>query len=121
MAGVAHLQRRKEDDMEIAKPVGQNHGFARHAHNYEADDESTFGGESGQDLDITYISEDFIELGDVLSEQLRLQVPFQPLCKEDCKGMCAQCGADLNLGRCACAKLAKATPFSVLKDLKLST
>lgn len=102
MAGVAY--------MENGKTGGQNKGFARHAHD-ESNDQ--------QDLDITYISEDFIDLSSLVTEQIQLQVPFQPLCKSDCKGICAQCGADLNQGRCACAKIIKETPFSVLKDLKV--
>lgn len=108
MAGIGHL----ESQQGVVKPAGQNKGFARHAHDEEA-------GENGQDLDITYLSQDFIELGDVLTEQLQLQVPFQPLCKESCQGICSECGADLNAGRCACAKIMKQTPFAVLKNLKL--
>lgn len=108
MAGIAHLEMQQGQ----TKPAGQNKGFARHAH-----DESS--GDNGQDLDITYLSQDFIELGDVLTEQLRLQIPFQPLCEEDCLGMCTQCGADLNAGRCACSKIIKQTPFAVLRNLKL--
>jgi uncharacterized protein len=110
MAGVGHLQITGKNQ---GKPAGQNKGHARHAHD-ESHDTS-----GSQDLDITYLSEDFIALGDVLTEQLQLQVPFQPLCKESCKGMCSQCGADLNQGRCACAKLAKNGAFSVLQNLKL--
>ena len=108
MAGVAHQEAG-------GKVAGTTKGFARHAHN-SAEDALI---ESGQDLDITYLSQDFIDLADVLTEQLQLQVPFQPLCKESCKGVCTQCGADLNVGRCACAKITKATPFSVLKDFKV--
>lgn len=115
MAGVAHLQRQGTDKREPGRPVGQNKGFARHQHDFDSDETV----ESGRDLDITYISNDFIDLADVLTEQLQLQVPFQPLCQENCKGMCAQCGADLNVGRCACAKLATTRPFSVLRDFKV--
>ncbi len=99
-AGVGHLD------------GGQNKGHARHAHDYNNED---------KELDITYVSEDTIDLSDVIVEQLQLQIPFQPLCKEDCKGMCAQCGADLNRGRCACAKLTRQTPFSVLENLKIKS
>jgi len=106
MAGVGHLEGH-------GKPAGQNRGHARHEHDANHDT-----GES-QDLDITYLSEDYIALGDVLTEQLTLQVPFQPLCEESCKGMCTQCGTDLNRGRCACAKIAKNAAFSVLQNLKL--
>jgi uncharacterized protein len=119
MAGVAHLQKGPDDDRDGGRPVGQNHGWARHAHDDGADENGVEGGASSQDLDITYISNDYIDLSDVLTEQLQIQVPFQPLCKEECKGMCAQCGADLNVGRCACAKIVQQKPFSVLKDFKL--
>lgn len=118
LAGIAHFQR----DGDESKPSGKNHGFARHAHDFAADeDERSEGTETGKDLDITYISSEHIDLGDVLTEQLRLQIPFQPLCKEDCQGICAQCGADLNQGRCACAKIGTHRPLSALKHLKIGT
>jgi uncharacterized protein len=104
MAGVGYLKG-------AGKPAGQNKGFARHAHDFAADE--------SQDLDITYLSGEYIDLGDVLTEQLRLLVPFQPLCKEDCKGICPRCGAELNVGRCACAKLPKNAALSSLQSLNL--
>ncbi len=106
MAGVGYLN-------QSGKPSGQIQGFARHAHDMAA-------GEPGQDLDITYITQDFIDLGELLTEQVQLQVPFQPLCTEECKGLCVTCGTDLNSGRCGCAKIQKSSPFTALKDLKLS-
>ncbi len=115
MAGVGYLQRQSSDPRESGRPAGQTHGFARHAHNEEDDDLVS----EGKDLDITYLSHDFIDLSDVLKEQLQLQIPFQPLCKETCKGICSQCGTDLNHGRCACAKIEKRRPFSVLRDFKI--
>ncbi len=114
MAGVAHIQ---ESGRNKGKPTGQTKGFARHAHDESSDHEEGAGG-AGMDLDITYLSEDYIELGDILTEQLQLQVPFQPLCGAECKGLCLNCGTDLNSGRCACAKLNKASPFAALQSLK---
>jgi uncharacterized protein len=74
---------------------------------------------SSEDMDVSHLTEEFIDLAAVLAEQLRLQVPFQPLCKAECKGVCSTCGTDLNRGRCACDRLAqRKTPFAVLKDLK---
>lgn len=109
MAGVAHL--------DGAKPAGQNQGHARHAHDFSKDNEPGHAG-AGGDLDITYLSEEYIDLAEVLTEQLQLQIPFQPLCRENCKGICANCGADQNVGRCACSKLVTASPFAVLKNIK---
>ena len=108
MAGIAHLQ-------EGGKPSGQNAGFARHEHDSKADADV----ESGKDLDITYIAGDHIDLAEFTTEQIQLQLPFQPLCKDDCKGLCANCGTDLNVGRCACSKLSATHPFAALSKLKL--
>jgi len=33
-----------------------------------------------------------------------LNFPMRIICKDDCKGMCPDCGADLNLERCRCTK-----------------
>ena len=45
------------------------------------------------------IGSDFrIDLTPLVAEELILATPFAPLCREDCKGLCLACGADLNLG-----------------------
>jgi uncharacterized protein len=31
-----------------------------------------------------------------------LQMPFSPLCRPDCRGLCERCGGDRNLGECTC-------------------
>jgi uncharacterized protein len=66
------------------------------------------------ELEITHLREDFVDLSQVLTEQLVLQVPFQPVCKDDCKGICFQCGADLNEGSCKCERLGHPA-FAALK------
>lgn len=37
-----------------------------------------------------------------MRESLLLELPSLPLCREDCRGLCARCGADLNAGPCGC-------------------
>jgi len=44
-----------------------------------------------------------LELGEAIREELILAAPRYPECREDCKGICANCGKDLNLGRCGCS------------------
>lgn len=44
-----------------------------------------------------------VDLRLALREQWLLAVPGFILCREDCKGLCPKCGADLNLGPCGCA------------------
>jgi uncharacterized protein len=43
-----------------------------------------------------------IDLGDAVREALILAIPEFPLCREDCRGLCPRCGADLNQGACRC-------------------
>jgi uncharacterized protein len=55
------------------------------------------------DLETTFYRDDQIDLNELLREQFYLALPMKPLCLEDCKGLCAQCGTNLNTGTCACA------------------
>ena len=51
-------------------------------------------------------------------EELLLEAPRYAVCREDCKGLCPQCGKDLNAGPCACAPATEARwqPLQALKD-----
>jgi uncharacterized protein len=44
-----------------------------------------------------------LELGNPARETLLLEIPVAPRCREDCRGLCPRCGADLNEGPCGCA------------------
>ncbi len=55
-----------------------------------------------EDLDLSYYRDDHIDLDELLQEQFYLALPMKPLCREDCKGLCPQCGANLNTAPCAC-------------------
>ncbi|HET7038871.1 MAG TPA: DUF177 domain-containing protein [Gemmatimonadales bacterium] len=43
-----------------------------------------------------------LDLTEAVREELILAAPEFPLCREDCKGLCPRCGADLNQGPCGC-------------------
>lgn len=60
-----------------------------------------------------------IHLSEVACEQIFLEIPYQPICQEDCKGLCSICGKDLNLSPCGCLKEKFTSGFSVLQKLKL--
>jgi uncharacterized protein len=55
-----------------------------------------------EDLSTSYYHGDAIDLGDLLREQLYLALPMKPLCSEDCRGLCPECGTNLNRGTCDC-------------------
>jgi uncharacterized protein len=56
------------------------------------------------DLDIGFYRNEELDLSAVVSEQIVLEVPMKPMCRDNCKGLCDQCGADLNLGDCGCSR-----------------
>lgn len=65
-----------------------------------------------------FISEShLVDLGEALREYALIAMPMQPLCREDCKGLCPTCGADLNEGPCDCAEDEGDDRFAVLKKL----
>lgn len=55
-----------------------------------------------EDVDISYYRDDQIDLTELLREQFYLALPMKPLCREDCKGLCPQCGVNRNTGTCEC-------------------
>lgn len=51
---------------------------------------------------MTFIDGHSFDAEPVVAEELALAVPDFPVCSEDCKGLCTQCGADLNVEPCDC-------------------
>jgi len=45
---------------------------------------------------------EFVDLTPEMREAIILLLPGYPVCREDCKGLCARCGANLNRESCAC-------------------
>ncbi len=60
-----------------------------------------------------------IDLSPAVREQILLQIPSSPLCREDCKGLCPRCGKDLNEGDCGCDKTVMDPRWSALKGIQL--
>jgi uncharacterized protein len=54
------------------------------------------------DDDLYPIDLDTIDLGPLVRDAVVLELPMAPLCKEDCAGLCPQCGANRNEGDCGC-------------------
>ena len=72
-----------------------------------------------EDMGLIYHQGEEINLQNEIQEQVVLAFPLRALCKPDCKGLCPQCGADLNNEECDCDQTPHAGKFAVLKKLKL--
>ncbi len=68
--------------------------------------------------DVNYYKGKTLDLYSVLRDQLFLALPLKPLCREECKGLCPTCGADLNKGPCSCKAKKGDTRLAALKKLK---
>lgn len=62
-----------------------------------------------------------LDLGPALREQLLLAVPPYPLCREDCRGLCPECGVDRNEESCDCTLREPDPRWQALRDLKERT
>ena len=70
------------------------------------------------EVGLIYFRGEEIDLTEGIQEQVILAFPLRPVCRENCKGLCARCGADLNHGDCRCPPPAAESPFAVLGRLK---
>lgn len=59
-----------------------------------------------------------IDVDEIVKEQILLTVPTRMLCREDCKGICPQCGTDRNTGECDCVSKEIDPRWAALKTLK---
>jgi uncharacterized protein len=74
---------------------------------------------AADEMDVLFYSGDSIDLREEIAQQLVMALPFNPLCKETCKGLCNRCGANLNRSTCQCKAEDAGNPFAVLKNLSL--
>jgi uncharacterized protein len=59
-----------------------------------------------------------IRLDRFIQEMIALQFPVQPLCREECLGLCPHCGIDRNAESCDCREVRVASPFAMLGALR---
>lgn len=70
-------------------------------------------------LDFSFMQDSTVDVPVLVQEQLTLELPAQPLCRPDCKGICQGCGAELNHETCTCPQETVDPRFAVLKNLKM--
>jgi uncharacterized protein len=81
-----------------------------------SEEETELGSE---EMELNFFEGGEIHLSEIACEQIFLEIPYQPLCQEGCKGLCPICGKDLNFSACECVKEEWTSGFSALEKLKL--
>ena len=51
--------------------------------------------DNDEDEDVSKLEDDLLDLEPLLRDAVVLALPFQPVCREDCPGLCPECGARL--------------------------
>lgn len=70
------------------------------------------------EAEIGYYQGDGLALEDVLREQILLALPLKVTCRVDCKGLCPQCGRNLNQEQCSCSTELEDPRWAALKDVR---
>jgi uncharacterized protein len=73
-----------------------------------------------KDLSVAFYHNQTIDCDDLVREQVELTLPMARLCGDDCRGLCPQCGANLNEGQCACTTDQGDGRWAALKAFKKS-
>ncbi len=67
----------------------------------DKDDPTAFD-EEVEDLDVDYYSGELLDPLPQIRDAILLEIPVLPVCSEDCKGLCPQCGVNHNVQSCNC-------------------
>lgn len=83
------------------------------------DQSEELGPEQGEDEEPAHVQDFVVDIRGFAREAVVLSLPLKILCGDDCLGLCAMCGADLNAETCECEKESSDSRWDALKDLDL--
>jgi uncharacterized protein len=73
---------------------------------------------SEEEMSVSVFDGAAIDVDEIVKEQILLAVPARTLCREDCKGICPECGIDLNTGACNCTPKEVDPRWAALKKFR---
>jgi uncharacterized protein len=69
---------------------------------FDLDVQELYAPEAGAEDDEYPLVDGAVDLEPMIRDAVLLAMPFAPLCRPDCQGLCERCGGDRNLGECSC-------------------
>ncbi len=90
--------------------------FTPDAKEHDAEEEIEL---EADELGLILYRDEVLELTDPLQEQLLMAIPISPLCRQECQGLCSECGVNLNVASCSCEKKIFNNKFSALAGMRL--
>lgn len=71
-----------------------------------------------EEIESAEITENILDITDIVRETLIISQPIRNLCKADCKGLCPICGFNLNEGDCKCDRFTADPRLAILQEMK---
>jgi uncharacterized protein len=71
-----------------------------------------------EEMDVAFYNGITLDVNLMVLEQIELAMPMKFVCREDCRGLCYKCGADLNEGACLCKNEETDSRLSVLLEFR---
>jgi uncharacterized protein len=71
-----------------------------------------------EDLFVVFYHDGLIDVDDLVREQVELALPMSGLCSDECRGLCPECGINLNYGECRCENAQADPRWSALLELR---
>ncbi len=93
--------------------------YARELPDIEGDETDEGIELSAEEMGLILFDGESIDLAEGIQEEVVMAVPFRPLCRPECRGLCPQCGADRNERSCNCSLLPLGGKFAALKNFKV--
>jgi len=88
-----------------------------HELNWDFTELYAFNKKSVSESEMLLSEDQHIDLQPLIREYALLEIPINPICKPDCRGLCSVCGQNLDEADCGHKDLTGESPFSGLKDL----
>jgi uncharacterized protein len=73
------------------------------------------------EIDVSEYEDGKIAVAPIAEERVQLAIPMKPLCREECLGLCPQCGKDRNLASCDCGNESADPRWAALQPLSNAT
>jgi uncharacterized protein len=77
-------------------------GFTENCALREIDDPEGYEASLDEEDAVPILDNETVDLSELVRQLITVELPYRPLCRSDCAGLCATCGADLNEGECGC-------------------
>ncbi len=107
-----------ETDVTLAVPCGRCLAEVQVAVHLVIDrNDPLIAQEDAKEEDTDYINGSYLDVDKLIYDEILINWPMRVLCREDCKGICKKCGANLNVRDCSCDRTEPDPRMAAIQDI----